>query len=347
MRVFVGMSGGVDSSVAAKRLIDRGYEVVGVFIKVWQPDFIRCNWEQERLDAMRVAAHLGIPFLTCDAVDAYKKDVADYMVRSYKEGITPNPDVMCNEYVKFGAFYAWARAHGADKIATGHYARTDIRNGKAVLLRGIDPKKDQSYFLSRIHQDVLADVIFPIGDTPKDAIRREAAQAGIWTAHKADSQGVCFLGEIDMETFLSHYIDLSHGDVLDTDGNTIGTHKGALLYTEGQRHGFTTKSRDSSTPLYVVSRDLTKNTITVGEKPQSVIGTTVELVSVTELGTGFTGSLVAEPRYHAVPEPVTIAERNGTRATLKRTSDSGHVWVRGQSCVLYAGDECVGGGIIA
>lgn len=347
-RVFVGMSGGVDSSVAAKRLLEQGYDVVGVFIKVWQPEFIHCDWERERLDAMRVAAHLGIPFLTMDAEEVYKREVADYMIRSYKEGITPNPDVMCNEHVKFGAFYTWAKAHGADKIATGHYAQVRDVAGKAALYRGADETKDQSYFLWRIKQHVLEDVLFPIGNTRKVELRSEAAKAGIPTAIKPDSQGICFLGEIDMYTFLSHYIDLTEGAVLDTEGNQIGAHRGALLYTIGQRHGFTIARSGEHKAHYVVARNLTENTITVSTTHQGEHRESIVLTEVNELGEGIgDGVLHAVSRYHGKHVPVQIEKAGTDRATLLTTTSDAHEWVTGQSCVLYRGDACVGGGVIS
>ena len=182
--VFVGLSGGVDSSVAAARLIDQGYNVVGVFIKVWHPDWMVCNWEQERLDAMRVAAHLDIPFLTCDAEQAYKNDVADYFIAEYQAGRTPNPDVMCNQHVKFGRFLDFATEKGADYIATGHYAQK-IDN---KLHRGVDTGKDQTYFLWTLSKERLGKSLFPVGDTPKEGIRKEAEQRGIPVATKKDSQ---------------------------------------------------------------------------------------------------------------------------------------------------------------
>lgn len=346
-RVFVGMSGGVDSSVAALRLLNRGYAVVGVFIKVWQPDFIHCDWEKERLDAMRVAAHLGIPFLTMDAEDAYKKHVADYMISSYTMGITPNPDVMCNEHVKFGAFYEWARNHGADAVATGHYAQVLHGEGKARLMRSVDAHKDQTYFLWRMHQEALEHTLFPIGDSLKADVRAEAVRAGIPTATKSDSQGICFLGQVDMYTFLSHFIRLTPGAVLTPSGTVIGTHRGALLYTEGQRHGFTVTSKTHETPHYVVARDIDANTITVDTVPRSPIGAAVTLTDLHELGNGFEDALLAVPRYHARPESVTLTRSHTDRATLKRANAADQVWVRGQSCVLYRGDECVGGGVIS
>jgi tRNA-uridine 2-sulfurtransferase len=347
-RVFVGMSGGVDSSVAAYRLIRAGYDVIGVFIKVWQPDFIHCDWEGERLDAMRVAAHLGIPFLTMDAEDVYKREVADYMIRSYENGVTPNPDVMCNEHVKFGAFYRWAREKGAGFVATGHHAQVRHGEQSATLHKAIDNRKDQSYFLYRMGQEALDHSLFPVGDTMKDALRCEAERAGIPTASKPDSQGICFLGEVDMYDFLSHYIDLSEGDVLDTVGTIIGKHRGAVLYTLGQRHGFTTEQAHAPGPFYVVARDTEKNTITVSETRTKPTSREISLSALMELGSGFgDGQFLAVSRYHGQEVPVTFTRSTNERGTLVSSSDAIVEWVSGQSCVLYRGDECVGGGIIS
>ncbi len=348
-RVFVGMSGGVDSSVAAKRLIDRGHEVVGVFIKVWQPDFIHCEWEKERLDAMRVAAHLRIPFLTMDAEDVYKREVAEYMIEAYKNGLTPNPDVMCNEHVKFGAFYSWARKAGADFVATGHYAERIDLDGKAILLRAKDPAKDQSYFLSRIHQDVLPYILFPVGDTLKEHVRKEAESAGLPTAVKADSQGICFLGQIDIKTFLKHFIDLHEGVVLDTEGHEIGRHDGAILYTLGQRHGFELHTKNGEThPHYVMARDIEKNTITVDTAPPiQNDDSTIRLTKLNFLGKGLQPEMDAVLRYHGPAVRVRTEIQNDGSVILYPLTTEVQTPARGQMCVLYQGDECCGGGIIS
>ncbi|HMA78461.1 MAG TPA: tRNA 2-thiouridine(34) synthase MnmA, partial [Candidatus Paceibacterota bacterium] len=203
--VFVGLSGGVDSSVAAARLKKQGYRVVGVFIKVWHPDWLVCNWEQERLDAMRVAAHLEIPFLTCDAEQAYKDDVATYFIEEYRTGRTPNPDVMCNQQVKFGRFLEFARAQGADYIATGHYVQRVDTEAGIELHRGVDTGKDQSYFLWSLTANQLEQSLFPVGSSTKAEIRTEAETLQLPVAAKKDSQGICFLGQVDIPEFLSHY----------------------------------------------------------------------------------------------------------------------------------------------
>ncbi len=344
-KIFVGLSGGVDSSVAALRLLKQGHDVTGVFIKVWHPDFLVCNWEQERLDAMRVAAKLGIPFLTCDAEAAYRDAVAHYFIESYRAGLTPNPDVMCNKEVKFGAFMEFARAHGADFIATGHYAQ---KRG-TELLRGVDTNKDQSYFLWTLTPEQLAYTLLPVGDSTKDVIRAEAAETGLLTAEKKDSQGVCFLGHIDIPDFLSHYFDLVPGSVLDTDGTVIGTHQGAFVYTIGQRHGFTLTNHDSErTSHYVVGKDTATNTITVSTVPPTMaIGDTIILRNIQLRDDIPTGEvLTAQTRYRQKPCNVSILAQNATTLTLRIESVNEAV-ARGQSCVLYRGDICIGGGIIS
>lgn len=347
--VFVGLSGGVDSSVAALRLKREGKRVVGVFIKTWHPDFIACNEEAERLDAMRIAAHLDIPFLTCDAEDAYKSDVAEYMIREYTAGRTPNPDVMCNKHVKFGAFLEFALAHGADKIATGHYAQVSQMDGAPTLLRGADAQKDQSYFLWTLTKEQLARTYFPVGNTKKSAIRAEAAAAGLLTHRKKDSQGICFLGDIDIPSFLAHYTELKEGDVLSTEGDVIGTHRGALVYTLGQRHGFVIFNNSThSTPHFVIERDVAKNTITVATEPPSIQKDSVIYLTDLVLRSQITPEtpLTAQFRYRQTPHEVRLtvtADSCGMLTVLKSVDQPSP----GQSCVLYDGDVCIGGGIIA
>lgn len=347
--VFVGLSGGVDSSVAALRLKKQGYTVVGVFIKVWHPDFMVCNWEAERLDAMRVAAHLEIPFLTCDAEATYRDEVAHYFIDAYKNGRTPNPDVMCNKAVKFGAFLRFAKEHGADYIATGHYAQRKDTPSGPQLLRGIDTNKDQSYFLWSLTPEQLAYTLFPVGNSPKEQIRTEAAKARIPVATKNDSQGICFLGHVDIAEFLSHYITLQEGDVLNETGQIIGTHKGAFVYTVGQRHGFTLHNKDTKqVPHYVTDKNVQANTITVStSRPDLPAHEQLRLTDVivrTSIAVGET--IEAQIRYRQKPFQVTCSFLDGTEA-LFIPHDATERPAEGQSCVLYRGSECIGGGIIS
>lgn len=347
--VFVGMSGGVDSSVAALRLQKQGYHVVGVFIKVWHPDFLVCNWEQERLDAMRVAAHLDIPFLTCDAEAAYRDEVAKYFITEYTAGRTPNPDVMCNRYVKFGAFIDFAKKHGADFIATGHYAQKLPSQNNDELHRGLDTNKDQSYFLYSLSQEQLDYALLPVGNSEKETIRKEAAAAGIPTATKKDSQGVCFLGHIDIKDFLSHYVELLPGEVLDQNGKVIGRHEGSLIYTIGQRHGFhITTHEENRSVYYVTAKNSKKNTITVGaEKPvlrdkNLLILHNISLRAEITPGEAFE----AQTRYRQKPFQVKVLTVEHDKLILEVLEDT-EAAASGQSCVLYLGSLCLGGGIIA
>jgi tRNA-specific 2-thiouridylase len=347
--VFVGLSGGVDSAVAAARLLSRGYTVVGVFIRVWHPEFMVCNWEAERLDAMRVAAHLGIPFLTCDAEAEYRDEVAQYFITEYKAGRTPNPDVMCNQYVKFGAFLRFAKQRGADLIATGHYAQRIEGELGPELHRGLDNGKDQTYFLWTLSNEQLENSLFPIGDTIKTDIRKEAERLRMPVAEKKDSQGVCFLGHVDIPEFLSHYVNLQPGKVLNQNGEIIGQHQGALVYTLGQRHGFTLHSADTAREaMYVINKDLEKNTITVApHRPVVSASSSISLQSVvlrTVLASD--DELVAQFRYRQKPFTVRIVSCTTNTMTITIVNDTERPAV-GQSCVLYRGSECVGGGIIA
>ena len=271
-KVFVGMSGGVDSSVSAALLKQAGYDVTGVFIKVWQPDWIECTWRDERHEAMRVAAHLGIPFVTLDLEKEYKEGVIDYMIAEYSAGRTPNPDVMCNREVKFGAFWKWAKSQGAEYVATGHYAQVkklEIRNlelEEYELLAGVDKNKDQSYFLWTLNQDDLKHILFPVGHLEKPEVRKLAKKFKLPNSDKKDSQGLCFIGKIDVKDFLAHYIKTEMGNVLNEKGEIIGTHNGALLLTIGERHGFTIDPKFKTAhdeAYYVVSKDVKNNTITV------------------------------------------------------------------------------------
>lgn len=340
-KVFVGMSGGVDSSVSALLLKQQGYDVTGVFIKVWQPDFIECTWKEDRLDAMRVAALLDIPFLTLDLEEEYKKGVIDYMIEEYRAGRTPNPDVMCNREVKFGAFLKWAKKQGADFVATGHYARTD----EETLLISEDTNKDQTYFLWTLKKELLPSILFPIGHLEKSEVRNIAEKYNLPVSSKKDSQGLCFVGTIDIKTLLKEYIKEEKGDVITESGDVIGTHDGVMFYTIGERHGFTvTKKGTNDKPYFVVSKDFTSNTLTVSNvPPQESNG---EIFTLDQ--TNWTREIKVGDIYEA---------RARYRAPLARVEimDSLHIKVIGgditktvgQSLVLYDKKRCIGGGIVA
>lgn len=362
-RVFVGMSGGVDSSVSAALLQAQGFDVTGVFIKVWQPDWMECTWREDRLDAMRVAAALGIPFLTLDLEAAYKREVVDYMIAEYKAGRTPNPDVMCNRHVKFGGFFDWAIAQGADFVATGHYARVqpadDARGGatgkatSARLLAGLDQGKDQSYFLWQISGEKLARVLFPVGDREKSDVRRLAKKFGLPNAAKRDSQGICFIGDVSMREFLGHYIPSRRGDVIDGAGNVIGHHDGAVFLTLGERRGFSvTEKTASDAPYYVVSRDIAANTVTVAHSLAltSAEKTTFDLAEINWIGRMPEANAKAGRKYAArirhLGELLPCALPAVGRDSATVLFDAPLAISSGQSVVIYDGDECLGGGIL-
>ncbi len=343
--VFVGISGGVDSSVSAALLKDQGYNVVGVFIKVWHPDFLACDWEQERLDAMRVCVRLDIPFLTLDLEKEYKEHVADYLISEYKAGRTPNPDIMCNKHVKFGSFLQFAQERGANYIATGHYARIKETSGVYQLYSGVDSNKDQSYFLWTLTQEELKHTLFPVGELKKEEVRRKAKQYGLFTSQKKDSQGICFLGNIDMQEFLPHYISTVPGNVLNTEGEVVGTHTGALMYTIGQRHGFEiTEKTTERTPYYIVSKDIEKNTLTVSHNPKDESFTTsqVELCSINWIDTPPVKDTKYQARYRHLGEFHDCSVEEKTVFF----SEAQYGIAQGQSLVLYDKGRCVGGGII-
>lgn len=323
--IFVGLSGGVDSAVSAALLKEVGAHVTGVFIKGWYPPGMPCSWAAERRDAMRVAARLHIPFITLDASAEYKKSVIDYLISEYRAGRTPNPDVMCNREVKFGAFYRFAKESGADAIATGHY-----RSGP----------KDQSYFLWAVPKKVLEATLFPVGHLEKSNVRELAQKYDLPVADKRDSQGVCFLGNISVEEFLRMEFGTSPGSAIDQEGNPVGTHDGALLYTLGERVAL----HDAATgPWFVLAKDIVKNELVVGA---SAIGRS-----------GSVGGII---RFRDANWFSESAEVNGAQCRYRGKLVSGRVEherfvadgvlsdipTPGQSIVFYQDGKLAGGGII-
>ncbi len=263
-KIFVAMSGGVDSSVAALLLKQQNYDLIGCFIKGWYPPGLPCDWKNDRRDAMRVCAKLGIPFITIDTEKEYKREVVDYMLREYKAGRTPNPDVMCNRHIKFGIFLKKALAMGADYIATGHYVKiSNLKSQISNLLQAKDKNKDQSYFLWILMKKQLKHCLFPIGDLIKPEVRALAKKFNLNTAEKRESMGICFLGEFDLVDFLKKYIKPCQGKVIRADGKIIGEHEGVMFYTIGQRHGF---SPGGGVPYYIVAKDIKKNILFVSDK---------------------------------------------------------------------------------
>lgn len=344
--VFVGLSGGVDSAVSAYLLKKQGYTVVGAFIKVWEPDFLPCTSGEDRFSAMRVAAHLGIPFITYDLAQEYKQGVVDYFIEEYKAGRTPNPDVVCNREIKFGAFWKRAKADGADFIATGHYARVQdsgfkIQDSRKYgLFRGIDITKDQSYFLWTLTQNDLAHTLFPIGHLDKSEVRRIAKKIGLPNAEKKDSQGLCFLGHVDMQEFLKRYIPTQVGAVRDREGNQIGEHDGVWFYTLEQRFPLQRGEK-----MYVIGKNIEKNELIVANSNSTHRSGNTEYilrnVNWIREAPNENELYEAQIRYHG--ERLSVQLRN-THVYFDKPT----LVAEGQSLVVYNSttQECMGGGII-
>lgn len=414
-RVYLGMSGGVDSSVSALLLKDQGYDVTGVYMKNWSEDLpgMKCPWAEDLADAKRVAVQLDLDFEVWDFEKDYKAKVVDYMLAEFKKGRTPNPDVMCNELIKFKLFYDWALERDADFIATGHYARTsqfnkvgevifegirshgeDERGDPATagvddaprknasptasdLLKAVDANKDQTYFLYRMSDAATAKTLFPIGAMDKPAVKKLAAERGLDVATKKESMGICFVGEVGMKDFLARYIDAQPGEIREQEtGQVLGYHDGAIFYTIGQRHGL---YLGGGLPYYVVAKDLDQNFVFVSKNLNHPnLWTTKLTLENLHLRSGRTladlanlPSSVAQSSSDDAPAPVNTLGLNSL------TPDPHRLQVRlrhraplidcqidpksatlhfaqpikrpapGQSAVLYSGDICLGGGIIA
>jgi len=343
-KVFVGMSGGVDSSVTAALMVEQGYDVTGVYMKNWSQDLPGhyCPWKEDYQDAKRVAAQLGIKFKMYDFETQYRDKVVEYMIDEYKLGRTPNPDIMCNQEVKFKLFLNTAIEDGADLIATGHYAQ--IVDGQ--LWAAKDKNKDQSYFLCRIPKEALNKVLFPIGDYDKPMIRKMAKDRGLVTAAKKDSQGICFIGKVSIKEFLSQYVKPKNGPIIDQHGKQIGEHEGALFYTIGQRQGLRV---GGGLPYYVVDKDMDKNIVYVSTDLQDKRLWTDEL-HLSQLH--FLGKLdktgknySVRTRYRAPLIKIDSISAKGKNLVLKLNSEV-RALTPGQSAVIYEADHLVGSGIV-
>ncbi len=351
------MSGGVDSSVTALLLKEQGYDVVGVFMKCYNID--GCA-EQDAEDARRVAEHISIPFYVWDFEEAYKQRVVEYMIEGYRSGITPNPDVMCNREIKFGLFLEKALASGADHVATGHYVKIARASGEAYALYAADDhNKDQSYFLWTLTQRQLQYCLFPIGDYEKSAVRDIARKAGLPTAEKKDSQGICFLGQFSLSDFLKEYIPEKHGALVTTAGEKIGEHSGVEFYTIGQRHidaNFDFPKTGGAVPrqpLYVASKDALTNTVVVAEGSDNpalyqreVELTQVNIISGKTLATDVEVPVMARVRYRQpLGSAILVVLQNGN--CRLQFSEPQKFVAQGQSAVFYSDrGEMLGGGII-
>lgn len=342
-KVYVGMSGGVDSSLTAALLKEQGHEVVGVYMKNWTQDLpgMKCPWADDLADAKRVAVQLGIDFKVFDFENEYKHKVVDYMIEEYKLGRTPNPDIMCNQEVKFKLFLETALEDGADMIATGHYAR--VENG--VLKMAVDTNKDQTYFLYRVTEEALKKTLFPIGDLPKPKVREMAKERGLYTAAKKDSQGICFVGQIGIREFLSQYVEQTAGSIIDKkSGEVLGQHDGAIFYTIGQRHGL---DLGGGLPYYVVGKDMDKNEvyITTDLNDDSLWKPELNLINLHWINEEPPeGDYAIRVRHRApLAEAHLTYVEGGARLDLKNPE---RAVAAGQSVVIYKGDICLGGGIV-
>lgn len=337
-KVYVGMSGGVDSSLTAALLVEAGHDVTGVYMKNWTQDLpgMRCPWADDLADAKRVAVHLGIDFKVFDFEKEYKQKVVDYMIEEYRLGRTPNPDIMCNQEIKFKLFLETALEDGAEYVATGHYARTE--GGRLLLAE--DANKDQTYFLYRVTKAALEKTLFPLGGYTKPEVRKMAEERGLATAAKKDSVGICFVGQVGMREFLGNYVDTTPGDIIDRKtGKKIGTHDGAIFYTLGQRHGLDV---GGGLPYYVVGKDMDKNEVYVSTdlNDTNLWQTEVALDSLHWIDAAYEGECLVRVRHRA---PLVSASIKADVLTLH---DSVRAITAGQSIVIYRGDECLGGGIV-
>ncbi len=391
MKVLVCMSGGVDSSVAAALLIEQGYDVTGAYMKQWTDTkdiHGICSWKDDRREALRVAAHLGIPFLTLDFEKEYKKWVVKYLFEEYEAGRTPNPDVMCNLYIKFGVWLEKAKKMGFDYLATGHYAQiTKPRKHNSTktqqhkneggvyhLMEAVDKDKDQTYFLHQLNQEKLSHTLFPVGGYTKKQVRALAKKMKLPTAERAESMGICFIGEIPMKDFLQQKIKPKKGNIVTTDGKILGKHEGLPFYTIGQRHlGVNNNQTTDNRPLYVVQKNMKKNELVVGFETESLLYSKESVVENVNWTSGQTPEFPLECtvrlRHRQKQEKVVVTKapaRNashsdaggqkhgslptgqaGTKTFLIQFFRPQKAVTPGQFAVFYKNGECLGGGVIS
>lgn len=353
-RVIVGVSGGVDSSVAALKLVEAGESVAGLFMQNWADDGSgECRAEDDRRDAVAVCGKLGIPFHFRDFSNEYWQGVFTHFIAEYAAGRTPNPDVLCNREVKFKHFLDAARELGAEKIATGHYARIAHESGRSKLLRAMDRSKDQSYFLHQLGQEQLSATLFPVGELQKSDLRRIARDAGLPTHDKKDSTGICFIGERDFREFLGRYLPAKIGEMRDPNGQKIGEHPGVFYFTLGQREGLQiggVRGR-AAAPWYVVGKDVASNVLYVDQDTHSPYLHSATLWS--EVAHWISASppagrfeCTAQTRYRQHDEPCVVSVNDDGTLAVKFARPQRAV-TPGQSVVFYQGDECLGGAVIA
>lgn len=371
-KIYVGISGGVDSGVSALLLKNAGADVTGVFIKTWQPDYIQCTWKEDRLDAMRVCAQLDIPFVTLDLEKEYKENVIDYFLNEYKNNRVPNPDIMCNKYIKFDAFLNFATENNA-VIATGHYAKIEEGKMGGVIITPKDKNKDQTYFLYQIKKENLEKIIFPLADLTKDEVRKIAEENDLWVADKKDSQGICMLGgDVSVKDFLIKELKLKKGIIKNEEGEVIGEHDGVELYTIGERHGFNiVKKGIDSKPFFVYQKDQKENVLYVTNdeskiknRNENIILENVNLFleinedKIYQFKTRYRGDIYNSKikvnkknnlknlqNYSGLQNYSELQTRLSQEIELEILNKD-IIAVPGQSAVIYDGDILVGGGVI-
>ncbi|RDW19278.1 tRNA 2-thiouridine(34) synthase MnmA [Oceanobacillus arenosus] len=350
IRVVVGMSGGVDSSVAALLLKEQGYDVVGIFMKNWDDtdEFGVCTATEDFDDVVRVCNQLDIPYYSVNFEKEYWDKVFTYFLAEYKAGRTPNPDVMCNKEIKFKAFLDHALSLGADYLATGHYAQVREVDGHTQMLRGVDDNKDQTYFLNQLSEDVLSKVMFPLGHMPKTKVREIAKEAGLVTATKKDSTGICFIGERNFKQFLSEYLPAQPGEMQTLDGIVKGKHDGLMYYTIGQRQGLGIGGEGD--PWFVVGKNLKENILYVEQGysndylySNALIATDINWINEAAIKESF--SCTAKFRYRQKDSDVKVTLLDGGRVRVDFVNPERAI-TPGQAVVFYDGDVCLGGATI-
>lgn len=353
-KVLVAMSGGVDSSVAAAVLLEQGMDVSGAYMKNWinEAGIVGdCPWQQDIEDARSAADTLGIPFRIVNLMEEYRTRVVDYLLAGYREGITPNPDVMCNREIKFGVFLRWALEQGFESLATGHYARLmTAPSGEVELWEGADKNKDQSYFLALLQQHQLAKARFPIGELPKPEVRALAKKWGLSNAEKKDSQGICFIGKVKMSDFLRNYVPDAPGVVVDTEGKVIGKHRGLHLYTIGQGRGVGVSSPFPNQAYVVVGKRPETNELIMaleGAHAQGLYSHTCVVSEISFPGAqlSFPRQVLVRPRYRAPAAEAEVFSISDTHWQV-RFKEPQRALTPGQIAAFYEGEKLVAGGII-
>lgn len=347
--VVVGISGGVDSSVAAYLLKEKGFNVIGLFMINWDKEDSECTAKEDYEDVKRVCGKIGIPYYSVNYAKEYRENVFDYFLEEYKQGRTPNPDVLCNREIKFGPFLQFAKKIGADSIATGHYAKVEKRDGKTYLLKAADKDKDQSYFLCQLRQDQLSDVLFPLADMAKPQVRAIARQLDLSTAEKKDSTGICFIGERNFKQFLMNYLPARKGNICDENGKVVGQHDGLMYYTLGQRKGLNIGgvSGGKGGRWFVLKKDMENNVLIVSQGEtdllfsKGLIAGTINWIPEKPSDSFY---CMAKTRYRQSDQACHV-EVHGDKMTVTFAEKQRAV-TPGQFVVLYDGDICIGSGVI-